>query len=60
MFCMRALRGEVEGGWAMEFSSFLGPMKWHQADRQVQFGAQKTGEFQGGRAQPPPTSPSNG
>jgi hypothetical protein len=22
------LRGEVGGGWALEFLSFLGPMKW--------------------------------
>jgi hypothetical protein len=31
MFWMRAylLRGEVGGGWALEFSSFLGPVKWH-------------------------------
>ena len=30
MFWMRAypLRGQVGGGWALEFSSFLGP-KWH-------------------------------
>ncbi len=41
------LRGEVGGGWALEFSSFLGPLKWHQADRRVPFGAQKTQEFQG-------------
>ncbi len=35
MFWMRAypLRGEVEGGWALEFSSFLGPVKWERADR---------------------------
>jgi hypothetical protein len=32
MFRMRAysLRGQVGGGWALEFSSFLGPMKWHR------------------------------
>jgi hypothetical protein len=37
MFWMRAypLRGQVGGGWALEFKSFLGPMKWHQADRRV-------------------------
>jgi hypothetical protein len=23
----------VGGGWALEFSSFLGPVKWHRADR---------------------------
>jgi hypothetical protein len=49
MFWMRAypLRGEVRGGWALEFKSFLGPVKWHRADRRVPFGAQKTQEFQG-------------
>jgi hypothetical protein len=26
---------EVGGGWALEFSSFLGPVKWHRADRRV-------------------------
>ncbi len=30
----------------MEFECFLGPVKWHQPDRQVPFGAQKTQEFQ--------------
>ncbi len=33
------LRGEVGGGWALEFPSFLGPVKWHRADRRVPFGA---------------------
>ena len=49
MFWMRAytLRGEVGGGWALEFPSFLGPVKWERADRRVPFGAQKTREFQG-------------
>ena len=50
------LRGEVGGGWALEFPSFLGPVKWERADRRVPFGAQKLGNS---RAQPPPTSPSN-
>ncbi len=51
MFWKRAypLLGEVGGGWALEFSSFLGPVKWHPAVRWVPFGAQ-----------PPPTFPSNG
>jgi hypothetical protein len=41
MLLIRAypLRGEVGGGWALEFSSFLGPVKWHRADRRVPFGA---------------------
>ncbi len=43
MFWMRAypLLVEVGGGWALEFSSFLGPVKWERADRRVPFGAQK-------------------
>ena len=49
MFWMRAypLRGEVGGGWALEFQSFLGPVKWERADMRVPFGAQKNWEFQG-------------
>ena len=41
MFLMRAdtLRGQVGGGWALEMESFLGPEKWHRADRRVPFGA---------------------
>ncbi len=44
MFWMRAypLRREVGGGWALEFQSFLGPVKWHRADRGVPFGTEKT------------------
>jgi hypothetical protein len=40
LFWMRAypLRGEMGGGWALEFSSFLGPVQWHRADRRVPFG----------------------
>jgi hypothetical protein len=43
MFLMWAdtLRGQVGGGWALEMESFLGPVKWHRADRRVPFGAQK-------------------
>jgi hypothetical protein len=36
------LCGQVGGGWALEMESFLGPVKWHQADRRVPFGAQIT------------------
>jgi hypothetical protein len=52
MFWMRAypLQGQVGGGWALDTASFLGPVKWHRADRRVPFGAQKTS-----RAQLPPT-----
>jgi hypothetical protein len=44
MFLMRAdtLRGQEGGGWALEMESFLGPVKWHRADKRVPFGAQKT------------------
>jgi hypothetical protein len=46
------------GGWlALEILSFVGPCEMVRADRRVQFGAQKTQDFQ---RQPPPTSPSNG
>ncbi len=47
IFWMRAypLQGQVEGGWALEFASFLGPVKWHRADWRVPFGAQKTREW---------------
>jgi hypothetical protein len=43
MFLLRAdtLRGQVGGGWALEMESFLGPVKWHRADRRVPFRAQK-------------------
>jgi hypothetical protein len=39
MFWMGAytLRREVGGGWALEFPSFLGPVKWERADRRVSF-----------------------
>jgi hypothetical protein len=42
MFWMGAytLRGEVGGGWALVFPSFLGPVKWERAGRRVPFGAQ--------------------
>jgi hypothetical protein len=46
---MRAypLQGQVGEGWSLEIESFLGPVKWHRADRGVPFGAQKTRDFQG-------------
>ncbi len=49
IFLMRAdtFRGQVGGGWALEMESFLGPVKWHRADRLVPLGAKKTREFQG-------------
>ncbi len=49
MFLMRTdtLRGQVGGGWALEMESFLGPVKWHRAERRVPFGAQKTRDVQG-------------
>ncbi len=47
MFWMRAytLRGEVGGGWALEFPNFLGPVKWERDARRVPFGAQKIWVF---------------
>ncbi len=29
------------GGWALEIETFLGPGKWHRADRGLPFGVQK-------------------
>ncbi len=48
MFWMRAypLLGQMGGGWALEFESFLGHVKWNRADRRVPFGAQKTRDLQ--------------
>jgi hypothetical protein len=42
MFLMRTypLRWQLGGAWALEIKSFLGPMKWHRADRRVPFGTQ--------------------
>jgi hypothetical protein len=59
IFLMRAypLRGQVGEGFALEIERFLGPVKWHQADKRVPFGAQK---IEISRAQPPPNCPSNG
>jgi hypothetical protein len=44
MFWMRAdpLRGQLGWTWVLEIETFLGPVKWHQAVRQVPFGAQKS------------------
>jgi hypothetical protein len=55
MFLMRAdtLRGQVGGGWALEMESFLGPEKWHRADRRVPFGAPRFSP-----SDSPPSSPS--
>ena len=41
MFWMRAypLRGQVGGCWELEIEMFLGPVKWHSANRRVPFGA---------------------
>jgi hypothetical protein len=54
MFLMRAhtLCGQGGGGWALEIESFLGPVKWHRADRRVPFGAQKTREVPGSDRNP--------
>ena len=42
--CAYPLLGQMGGGWALEFE-FLGPVKWHRADRRVPFGTQKTFMF---------------
>jgi hypothetical protein len=50
MFWMRALRalqGQVGGGWALEIESFFGPLKWHRADRRVHLGPKKLGYARG-------------
>jgi hypothetical protein len=36
------LRGQVGGGWALEIKTFLGPVKWHRANRGVPFGPEKS------------------
>ncbi len=36
-------------GGGLEMESFLGPLKWHRADRRVPFGAQKSSGGGGGR-----------
>ncbi len=43
MFLMRAdpLRAQVGGGWPWKSKSFLGPVKWHRADRRAHFGPKK-------------------
>jgi hypothetical protein len=43
MFWMRAypLRGQVGVGWALKIKSFLGPVKWHRAERRVPLGPKK-------------------
>ncbi len=56
LMCADPLQWQVGGGWALEIKSFLSPVKWHQADRRVPFGAQKTRYFQGPL---PTTCPSN-
>jgi hypothetical protein len=38
----RTLRGQVGGGLGPGNRELLGPVKWHRADRRVQFWAQKT------------------
>ncbi len=49
MLLMRVdtLRGKVGGGWALEIETFLDPVKWHRALRQVAFGAQKSLSIRG-------------
>ncbi len=44
--CRYITRAGVRGGWTLEIKSFLDPVKWHRAYRQVPFGTQKTRDFQ--------------
>jgi hypothetical protein len=37
----RSITGQVGGDWALKIESFLGPVKWHRAERRVPFWAQK-------------------
>ncbi len=53
LMCADTLRGQVGGGWALDIESFLGPVKWHWADRRVPFWAQKTFAFGRGCLQQP-------
>jgi hypothetical protein len=40
--CISITRGSGRGGgWALEFESFLGSVKWHRAVRRVPFGPKK-------------------
>jgi hypothetical protein len=39
--------GKWEGGWALEIDTFLGPVKWHRADRRVPFGGPKESSRRG-------------
>ncbi len=52
MFWMRAYPF-----WALEFESFLGPVKWLEPIGEYHLGPKK---LENSRAQPPPTCPSNG
>jgi hypothetical protein len=47
IFWMRAypLRGEVGGGWALEFPSFLGPVNGNEPIRESDIWAQNTRVF---------------
>jgi hypothetical protein len=41
-----SIRGQVGGGWALEIETFLGPVKWHRADRRVPFWAPKSRDIE--------------
>ncbi len=51
---MRAylLLGQVGGGWALEFESFLGPVKWHRADMLAIVFVGVLQQIQGGKLPP--------
>jgi hypothetical protein len=39
--CISISERDVRGGWALEFESLMGPVKWHRVDRRVPFGNPK-------------------
>jgi hypothetical protein len=57
MFWMRAypMRGQVGGGWTLEFENFLVPFKWLEPIGECHLGPKELEPW----AQPPPTCPSN-
>jgi hypothetical protein len=46
--CITITREGGMGFWSLEIESFLGPVKWHRADRRVSFGTPEKLEYKGG------------
>ncbi len=57
LMCAYPLLGQVGGGWALEFSSFLGP-KWHSPISSMSF--HRAQKLPVSRSQPSPTCPCKG